>query len=147
MKASEMRAELLQQHDQIRIIIGTTRAFAERARAGAAVGADLRASLVRVTNALRVHNLHEETMLRDVIHRVDAWGPVRADIMTEEHIKEHARLYAALLGVSCTPIEFAGIGVASLLDLICEHMDREEAAFLGEEVLRDDLVVANQSSG
>lgn len=67
--------------------------------------------------------------------------------MTEEHEREHERLDTALLDVPRTPIEFAAAGIVALVALIRQHMDREEAAFLGEDVLRDDVVVAHQSDG
>ncbi len=147
MKPSEIRGELLREHAQIRTMLDVTLTFVEVLHVDAPGCDDLREHLVRLTDAIRTHNLREEALLRDLIPSVDAWGPARVTIMMEEHIQEHEQLYAALLGIPCTPAEFAAAGVAALVDLIGEHMDREEAAFLGEDVLRDDLVVANQCDG
>ena len=147
MKPSEIRGELLQQHAQIRVMMDVTLTIAKGTRVGAPDGGDLQGCLVRLADAVRTHNLREEALLRDLIPSVDAWGPARAAIMIAEHMKEHERLHAALLGVPCTPVEFAAAGIVALVELIREHLDREEAAFLGEDVLRDDLVVANQSGG
>jgi Hemerythrin HHE cation binding domain len=147
MKPSEIRGDLLREHAQIRVMLDVTLTFAEVSRVDAPGCDDLREHLVRLTDAMRAHNLREEALLGDLIPAIDAWGPARAAIMFEEHVQEHERLYAALLGIPCTPAEFAAAGVAALVGLIGEHMDREEAAFLGEDVLRDDLVVANQSGG
>ena len=147
MKPSEARSELLEQHARIRTIMDVTLTIAKGAGVGASDRSDLHACVVRLADALRTHNEREEELLRDFISAVDAWGPARAAIMTEEHEREHDRLDAALLGVPRTPIEFAVAGIVALVALIRQHMDREEAAFLGEDVLRDDVVVTNQSGG
>ena len=147
MKPSEIRGELLHQHAQIRIMMDVTLTIAKSARVGAPGRGDLQGCLVRLADALRTHNQREEALLRDLIPSVDAWGPARAGIMNEEHTREHARLDAALLGVPRTPVEFAAAGIVALVGLIREHTDREEAAFLGEDVLRDDFIVANQADG
>ncbi len=147
MKPSEIRRELLKEHAQIRMMLDVTLTFAESSHVRAPGCDDLREHLVRLTDAMRAHNRREEALLRDLIPSVDAGGPAREAIMIEAHIQEHERLYAALLGIPSTPAEFAAGGVAALVDLIGKHMDREENAFLGEDVLRDDIVVANQSDG
>jgi hypothetical protein len=125
-------------------MMAATRAVAEDAGSGAG---DPRASLLHLANALRTHNLREEALLKDIILSTDAWGAARAAIMTEAHVKEHARLCEALLEIPYAPVELARSAIAAVVDSIREHMDREEEAFLGEDVLRDDIVVANQSGG
>jgi hypothetical protein len=124
-----------------------TRILAEGARAGDGHGDELRASLIALSDAVRTHNLREEALLRDVIPSVDAWGPARAAIMTESHVKEHERLFMALVGFRSAPIELAGVGIISLMALLRDHMDHEESVFLREDVLRDDIVVSDQSDG
>jgi len=146
LKASEIRQELIREHAEIRVMMEVTLTIAKGARAGSP-GGDIHGCLVRLAKALRRHNLREQALLRDLISSVDAWGPVRAEIMTQGHIEEHARIDAALLGIPFTPVEFAASGIAALIDVIREHMDREETAFLNEDVLRDDIVVTNQSGG
>ena len=147
MKPSEIRGELLQQHAHIRTIMDVTLTIAKGARVAAPDRGDLQGCVIRLADALRTHNQREEDLLRDLIPSVDAWGPARAAIMTEEHQREHDRLDAALQGVPRTPIEFGAAGIVALVHLIRQHMDREEAAFLGEDVLRDDVVVSNQADG
>ena len=124
MKPSEIRGELLREHAQIRMMLDVTLTFAEVSHVEAPGCDSLREHLVRLTDAIRTHNLREEALLRDLIPSVDAWGPARAAIMVEEHVQEHERLYTALLGISRTPAEFAAAGVAALVYLIGEHMDR-----------------------
>ena len=143
MKPSEIRRELLQQHAQIRVMSEVAQTVARRGS-----GPDeLRACVVRLADAMRSHNEREEALLRDLIPSVDAWGTARAAIMTDEHVLEHARLDAALRGIPSASRPLAAAGVIALSHLLREHMDREENAFLCEDVLRDDVVIANQSGG
>jgi hypothetical protein len=136
-KPSEIGTELRDQHHAIRAAMAETREVAVRARAGSAAADELHASLRHLAEMVHAHNLREEELLRNVIPALDAWGPARAAVMTDEHIGEHTRLYTALLTIPHTPAETAGVGVLALIALMAEHMDREESAFLGA-VLRDD---------
>lgn len=147
MKPSEIRAELLEQHRAIRTMMAATKVIAVRWRAGEGDGDELRESVFRLADRIRTHNLREEELLRDVIPHADAWGPARAEMMADEHIREHARLHTALLGMPFTTAEMAGAGIVALLALLREHMAREEAVFLCEDVLRDDLIIPDQSDG
>jgi len=147
MKPSEIRLELLQQHDQIRVIMEVTKTIAESISAGRPRRGDLSGCVLRLADAVRAHNCREEALLLDFIPSVDAWGGAREAIMRKEHIQEHARLDVALRGIPLASPDLAAFGVVALIRLMREHMDREEAAFLGEDVLRDDVVVANQTDG
>jgi hypothetical protein len=137
-KPSEIGTELRDQHRAIRAAMAETREVAVRARAGSAAAGELRASLQHLAEMVQAHNLREEELLRDVIPAIDAWGPARAAVMTDEHIGEHTRLYTALLTIPHTPAETAGVGVVALIALMAEHMDREENAFLSDVLLRDE---------
>jgi hypothetical protein len=147
MKPSEIRTELLEQHRAIRTLMVETKAIAVRWRAGEGDGDELRQSVLRLADRIRTHNLREEELLRDLIPNADAWGPARAAMMADEHVREHARLHTALLGLPSTSAEMAGAGIVALMALLRDHMDREEVVFLCEDVLRDDIVIADQSGG
>lgn len=146
MKLSDIRRELLEQHHQLRTMMTATRVVAEHVLAGAGTRDALRSSLTRLANAVRAHNVREEELLRDVISSLDAWGPARAAMMTDEHAKEHTRLHAALLDMRSTE-DTSVDSVLAVVALMRDHMDREEAVFLREDVLRDDIVVADQADG
>jgi hemerythrin-like domain-containing protein len=138
MRASEVRAELLEQHAELRAMAGGLTQVAARARSGEPVESELSSALVRFIDALRRHNLREEELLRDILPAVDAWGPARDQVMTEEHVEEHEELYAALFGLRTAPGEFAGEAAGNLMNRILEHMAREELIFLGDDTLRDE---------
>jgi hypothetical protein len=104
--------------------------------------------LVRLADSVRRHNLREEELLRDVIPKVDPWGPARAEIMTDEHVMEHQELYAALADAAAVddPRELLP-RVRGLRERMLDHMAREEKGFLGEETLRDDDVSIDSFGG
>src|SRR5579864_3451832 len=147
MTPSQIRSELLKDHERLRTMMDEARKLAARASSGEPVIDELRQTVAILADVLRAHNVREEELLGGFIRSVDAWGPVRAEIMTEEHAQEHEEFFAALLGVQTTPVEFAGAGVMLLLDRILEHMACEEAVFLSEDVLRDDLAAIDYFGG
>lgn len=145
MTPGEIRTELLGQHAAMRAMIDRAAALIARVRGGETAHAELRATLDALTEATRVHNEREETLLREIISTVDAWGPARASVMDEQHRLEHQALHAALQwevddDASCAATE-------ALLARMLRHMDREEEAFLSEKVLRDDAVITDYFGG
>ncbi|MFI5297631.1 MAG: hemerythrin domain-containing protein [Polyangiales bacterium] len=147
MKHSEIRDELIGQHVELRAMIKRTRGIAEATRVGTASVAELTDSVKKLTDAVRRHNLREEELLRDIIPTADAWGPMRAEVMSNEHVMEHEDLFAALLSVPNASPDKAASVVIGLLDRVIEHMNSEEVAFLSEELLRDDTVTTGHFGG
>jgi hypothetical protein len=148
MTPSQVRTELLRQHEEIRLMIETTREAARRAWTSAWSRSDLSACTLRLAHFVRAHNLHEEELLRGLLRTVDAWGPVRVEIMDAHHAHEHRHLVAALIEASAAldsiRVDDALIG---RLDQLLEHMAQEEKLLLTEEVLRDDCVAIDQVDG
>jgi hypothetical protein len=108
---------------------------------------DLSAALVRLAHGLRAHNRYEEEILGGLLVKVDAWGPARVELMNEHHAGEHRQLLAALFDAG-SALETSGPENLSIcLDRVLEHMAYEEKAILGDDVLRDDSVVADQVGG
>jgi hypothetical protein len=148
MNPSEVRGELLEQHAKLRAIIGEVRRAARCAHESEAMRCELRACIDGLSLALRTHNHREDELLRGILAAVDAWGPVRAEIMSEQHVAEHVEIYTVFLDVNVTSHTAVGDGVLDAgLDRVLEHMAREEIAFLGADVLRDDSVVVQQFTG
>lgn len=146
-KPSEIRTELLGQHADLRAKMKAARELANRCHHEDAREA-LRDSLSRVADALRMHNKREEELMRDVFPELDAWGPIRAEIMAEEHVGEHNHLYEALMTASTTAVaKEAASAAMTLFDQIEKHMAREEKVFLGEDVLSDDGVIPDMFGG
>jgi hypothetical protein len=142
MSLSEIREELLREHAELREQVQEVRSVMDRWSNGEASLSLVRSHLAVLANALRAHNIREETALGSLVRTIDAWGAVRAEIMSEEHFQEHADLFTALSStiVAVEPSAWREL-VARLLAQMLDHMAREERAFLNEEVLRDDGVV------
>lgn len=151
MRPSEIRTELLAQHEQIRARITETRSKLDSSRAEdarASLREELNGSLAALIGVVLEHNAREEELLRDVLPTVDAWGPARAEIMLEEHTKEHDALHKALLDAFKVAGGAGAHGqIAALLDRMLEYMAQEEKICLTEEVLRDDGIVRDYFGG
>jgi Hemerythrin HHE cation binding domain len=145
---SEIRDQLLGEHADLRAQIEGVRAVMDRWKDGAASQSDARGHLAVLANALRTHNLREEKALGGLVRAADAWGGVRAEIMSEEHFHEHADLFVALSStvVAVEPSAWRGL-VDRLLAHVLDHLAREERAFLNEDVLCDDSVVTGYAGG
>ena len=141
MKPSEIRTELIAQHEAVRSMARRTGELVARMKSGEAVRVGLGKALGELADAMRAHNEREEALLREIIPTVDAWGPARAAVMLEQHRLEHHELHAAVLGARDESSDaITADSVEALLASIVKHMEREEEAFLSEEVLRDDNV-------
>jgi iron-sulfur cluster repair protein YtfE (RIC family) len=138
MKPSEVRRELLDQHLRLRIKLKAGRRAADRAARDGTTG-ELHDVLARIADSLRMHNLREEELLREVFLTLGGWGMVRAKVMLDEHVSEHQHLYEALMvvGRHGDP-KVASAKAHELFDRVLRHMAREEKVFLGEDVLSDE---------
>jgi hypothetical protein len=148
MNRSAIRRELVEEHAKLRGLIEDVREAARLARGSEAMRRELHTQMERLNIALRAHNRHEEELLKGILVTIDAWGAVRAEILSEEHVAEHVELCAMITDAKATSHSAILDGtVGSLLDDVLKHMSREEIAFLGEDVLRDDDVIVLQVDG
>jgi hypothetical protein len=148
MKPSAIRSELLEQHAKLRATIEEARRAVVHAHESDSMRGELRSCVGRLGLGLRTHNRREEELLEGILFTVDAWGPERAEIMSAQHVAEHTELCTVLVDASATSDAAIVDGVlVAVLDQLLEHMAREEKAFLGEDVLRDDGIVVDQFSG
>ncbi len=139
MTPSEIRDELLLQHQSLRGRLEATRLAVKRWAGGEVPRLHVRDELAGLADALRGHNRLEESALHDLLRTVDAWGPARLEIMVEAHVREHQDVFDALLAVGeAQDPRDAVKQIERLRQRILEHMDREEETFLNASVLRDD---------
>lgn len=147
MTPSEIRVELLGHHAALRRMIRETCNVAERAQQSDLPREELHALAVRVADSLRAHNRREEELLRGIIVAVDAWGPARDAVLSEEHVNEHDEL-EAVIALADSESDVAGAAcLIAVLNRVLDHMTREEKAVLGEDLLRDDAVVIDYFGG
>jgi hypothetical protein len=148
MKPSEIRDELLSQHEGVRGHLDAAQRAATRWTRGEASWSHVRDELARLSDALRAHNLREERALRDLIRCVDACGPAREEMMDDEHVREHREIHDTLVRIG--QAQEPGEGARELerfSNKLLAHMTWEEKAFLNETVLRDEDVAIDAQGG
>jgi hypothetical protein len=144
---TDIREELLAQHESLRSLGAKIREVAGRPPTARARG-ELAVLLHELGDGIDAHNAREEYLLGEVLPTLDAWGAVRLARMDTHHRQEHRQIADEVCAA-------AGLGDFSaaarralpVIDSLLEHMRREEAEFLGPNVLRDDVVNIEQSDG
>ncbi len=147
MQLSKLREQLLQQHANLRELVGEVAAQNERSQDDSG-DEQLRRSLGKLTAALSEHNRFEEASLRGLIVKLDAWGKERESLMDSRHHDEHRLALEALeqsFGTKQRPERMASL--RKLLDSLLEHMKHEEREVLHPNVLRDDVITADPFGG
>jgi iron-sulfur cluster repair protein YtfE (RIC family) len=145
MNHEERRTTLQRQHLELRSLIAQVRTVAVAVLDGAAPD-ELRTRIGDLTTDLQAHMATEEALLGPILERIDAWGPVRLDLMRAEHA--HQRGVMSLLrsrGAGALPPEALARRTIQLLEEILADMDAEDRDILDAKVLRDDLIQLDAS--
>ena len=129
MTPSQVRAELLGEHFELRNLIDETRKLLASERAPDV----LWSSTDRLADALLAHSKHEEDALRVILKPLHARVAGREAVMDNHHVAEHERLVAALRAHGTAGLERIG----ELLDELESHMRVEEEVLLAEDLLDD----------
>lgn len=147
MTHEECRQTLQAQHQQLRGVIAEVRVAALEV-----LGTDpdecaaLRMRISALRDDLERHLETEEALLGPVLERIDAWGPVRLDLLRAEHAHQRA-----VLGVlrsdraAALPPLVLSRRVLGLLDDIIADMEAEDRDLLDPRVLRDDIIQLDAS--
>jgi Hemerythrin HHE cation binding domain len=144
MHPNEMRTELLSQHANLRETIEQVRRGAGCVQGNDQMRAELRIRVGRLSKSLHEHNRREEELLRGFLATVDVWGPVREQVMNEEHLAEHVELCSAFVDATVVSDWWIPEGtLIDVLDRVLEHMAREERLFLSRDLLGDDTAVVD----
>lgn len=147
MTHEERRQTLHAQHQQLRVVIaGVREAALEVLGSEATDCAGLRMRISVLHDDLQRHLATEEALLEPVLERIDAWGPVRLDLLRAEHA--HQRAVLSLLRsdrAAALPPLVLSRRVLGLLDDIMADMDAEDRDLLDPRVLRDDIIQLDAS--
>jgi hypothetical protein len=131
--ASQVRAELLGEHFNLRRLIEEARGLLGRTDASDA----LRTCVERLGDALFFHSRHEEQAVRGILAPIHAQTPGRYAVMDEGHIAEHARLVTVLRGLRTADEATRRRSIAEAIEDLESHMTEEEEVLLGEDVPAD----------
>jgi len=145
----ERRTLLLLQHKQLReriVEVGDAAANVLACSEGelAARTAELTRAVVAFTDDMNLHLSAEEELLGPILERLDAWGPVRLELLRSEHAHQRTVLHTLHTDRGLEPRETAR-RVRSLVADVLVDMNAEEKDLLAEGLLRDDPIVVDQS--
>lgn len=142
---SDRRYVLLEQHAKLRMTIETARTSARKALAQRGSAGAMKTAVAALQRELLAHLADEEKLLEPILPQLDAWGPVRLDLLRAEHAHQRAVL-AVLTGHEAWPAVtvVAGRTLAICDDLLAD-MEFEERELLNEKVLRDDFILLDAS--
>ncbi len=147
--AGTARDAILAQHERIRSLLERSRLVAEAALDGNAPSPDAVASSIGdIRTIMEVHLAFEEKSLLPILRDDLPVGPQRAERLLDEHRRQRATL-ATLHSEACAFPELPMLAakLAFLTEWLLADMGEEERALLIPEVIRDDVIVIDQSSG
>jgi Hemerythrin HHE cation binding domain len=149
LNAAGARRAILLQHDRIRDLLETAHDVAEHALDGEGCSPDAVANAIGDIHAmLEAHLTFEERVLVAILEDDLPLGPVRAQHLKEDHEKQRGTLAGlhreALRGPQLPTL---AVKLAFLTTWLLADMQDEESNLLTPEVVRDDVVVIDQSSG
>jgi len=147
--AGTAREAILAQHHRIRTLLARARTVAEAALDGNPASPDAVASSIGdIRTIMEVHLAFEEKSLLPILRDDPPLGPERAARLLDEHSRQRETL-AVLHRAACAfpNLEILPAKLAFLTEWLLADMGEEERSLLIPEVVRDDVVAVNQSSG
>ncbi len=147
--AGTARRGVLWQHERIRVLLEHGRVVAEAALDGKAISEDAVASAVGdIRSTLEVHLSFEESVLLPLLRDDLPIGPQRADRLLDEHARQRASLAALHDEARAHPeLPMLAAKLAFLTEWLLADMAEEENCLLVPDVVRDDVVIIDQSCG
>ena len=147
--AGTARDAILAQHIRIRALLARAHAVAEAALDGNPPSPDAVASSIGdIRTIMEGHLAVEEKSLLPILRDDLPLGPPRADRLLDEHHRQRETL-ATLHREACAFPSFAILAakLAFLTEWLLADMNEEERSLLTPDVVRDDVVVVDQTSG
>lgn len=148
LKPSEIRTIILEEHCELRRRLAGIEALLDGlTRGDSAARRDLQKSFETLCELFVTHIAHEEAILRPILADIDNWGPIRIELMDEEHAEQRERV-AELTHLS--PDADPGVYVRSVREFVTDlraDMDGEERECLSPDVLRDDTTSIDAFGG
>ena len=140
---------ILAQHQRIRALLDRAHGVAEAALDDEAPFPDAVASAIEdIRTVFEVHLAFEERALLPILRDDLPLGPERADRLLDEHGRQRATLATLQREASRSPqLPILAAKLAFLTEWLLADMIEEERSLLVPDVVRDDVVVVDQSSG
>lgn len=144
---AQRRKILCGQHAHLRETIKVAQTAAAGFLESRASVGELQTVVIALRTELLAHLADEEKLLEPILATIDAWGPIRAGLLSAEHAHQRA-----ILAVLSGPLAWPGAGLVasrtlSFCDDLLTDMEFEERELMNENVLRDDLVLVDAGGG
>lgn len=145
---SVVRARILDEHRRLRVSLARLQMLARDVTLDEGRLPQLRGAFQRLVLEFGSHLDSEDESLMPLVETLDAWGPERAARMREEHVGQRKMLdlMCDRLRQMTDALAFAS-EVDALVLRIFRDMHEEEAEILDVDLLRDDVVVIDQTCG
>lgn len=149
----EVREIIMAEHKSLRRLIGRLESEATRLLAcsvpSAAARQATRGLALRLCAAMAAHVELENHILLPLLARADAWGPVRAERLAEEHGQQSLFLEAYTDMLSSEDLTAQSLAVTAwrLVRALREDMEAEEASVLDAAVFSPDAVYTDAETG
>ena len=146
--AATARSRILQQHRMLRAQLQAGLALAKGAlgNRGHSI-AELTTLIDRTNQAFQCHLAEEEALLLPILDDDVPVGPWRASVLVDEHVRQRAELDALCATEQAFSIKELTRRYADLVQALLADMEAEERDLITPEIIRDDGVVIDQSSG
>ena len=139
--AGTAREAILAQHHRIRTLLARAKSVAEAALDGSPPAPDAVASAIGdIRTIMEVHLAFEEKSLLPILRDDPPLGPERAARLLDEHHRQRETCAFPDLAILPAKLSF-------LTEWLLADMGEEERSLLIPEVIRDDVVIVDQSSG
>ena len=148
-EAGTARHAILDQHRKIRALLEKAAAVAEAALNGTPVRPDAVASAIGdIRLTMEVHLAFEEAVLPPLLEQDLPLGPQRAAHLRDEHVRQRAMMAALHREAKAHPdLPELAVKLAYLSRWLLADMEEEERCLVNPDVLRDDIVVVDQTCG
>ena len=149
MRASEVRDEILAEHELIRAVLGAVDRLAKALEAGRGEVDELREQALVLHRRLRAHLDFEDDFLVPAVREADAWGEERARQLGEDHTEQRELLeyvLRQLVDRDRVPLLLCRT-MRSFVEVVLEDMAHEESGLLRDDILRDDVVGIEVEAG
>ena len=150
MRPSEVRRSVLSDHQKLREQLTKLEQLSRAALVGTQLPrAALRGEAKVLLASLASHLNWEDRYLAPVLREADAWGALRCVKMAEDHHEQRNLLEYVLrqLHDESRPGSIVAGNLLDLIALLREDMNEEESALLDENLLRDDVVGIDVTTG
>jgi hypothetical protein len=147
--AGTARHAILGQHQKIRVFLAKAQSIADAALDGDAAASGQVASAIGDLRAIfEVHLTFEERVLLPLLDDDLPVGPERANHLREDHRRQRAVMDTLDREARSLPaLPTLAAKLVWLVTWLTADMEEEEGSLLTPEVVRDDQIVIDQSSG